>query len=579
MSDTFDPDTHLDASTSNGFDPDTHLTTASSLGIGGDKYDPSEGGGSLSIGPFDTGIHTPQWLDRGLAGVGKQFVDLGHGLRQALPAAVPITGPHGSISDAAARQTVEHGRHGYADVAAGRVRDQPLMDTTAGTVGNVIGGIATSAPAMMIPGAATPLGSTAIGAGLGAAQPSTSPQETALNTAAGGALGLAGQQLGSAIKPKAGVPRTPSVSDEALAEGQRLGYVVPPATSNRTFGNKMLEGFAGKLSTGQAASVKNQAVTNSIVQQEFGLPEGAQLTHDTLAGVRAAESPHYEAVKAVNGIQFGADYERELANLTKESNVISKDLPDYKHVASDEITQLVKSLKPVNGTMDGPTAVELTKSLRAQAQAYEVSASRGGNPTDRALARAYRGASEAVENAMVDHLTNIGQPELATNLDNARRTIAKSYSVEAALDGAGNVDATKLGKQLIRGKPLSGNLESVANFANAFPKAARVMTKESVPGMSPLDYAAAGTAAFASHNPLPLALAPTRWAARSAMLSDAVNPTIARPGGVSALIPNQVKNSVRIGRNAASYIPQPLGYSGIPVVGTSLSNLLLNKQE
>jgi len=62
--------------------------------------------------------------------------------------------------------------------------------------------------------------------------------------------------------------------------------------------------------------------------------------------------------------------------------------------------------------------------------------------------------------------------------------------VEQALDGAGNVDAGKLGKQLIKGKPLSGNLEAAADFANAFPKAAKVgASKESMPGISPLDVA------------------------------------------------------------------------------------------
>ena len=138
--------------------------------------------------------------------------------------------------------------------------------------------------------------------------------------------------------------------------------------------------------------------------------------------------------------------------------------------------------------MDGETAVELSKNLRNQASAYWNSSGRTGDPVERSLAKAYSGAAAAVENAVQSHLESIGKPELADEWDQARRTIAKTYSVQSALDGAGNVDAAKLGKQSIKGKPLSGNMEMIADFANAYPKSSNVRwSKESVPGLSPLD--------------------------------------------------------------------------------------------
>jgi hypothetical protein len=135
---------------------------------------------------------------------------------------------------------------------------------------------------------------------------------------------------------------------------------------------------------------------------------------------------------------------------------------------------------------DGDRRPARQKSPRSEASGYLAAANRNRDPQARALGNAYRGAAEAVENAIEDHRTTIGQPELAQNWDAACTTIAKTYSVENAMDGAGNVDATQLGKRLIKGTPLSGNLEAAANFANAFPKAARNL-KESVPGLSPLD--------------------------------------------------------------------------------------------
>lgn len=330
-------------------------------------------------------------------------------------------------------------------------------------------------------------------------------------------LGVKGGEkaLGEAPKAPARVPTDQEVS---LKKAQDLGYVVPPATTNPTILNRGLEGIAGKTSVAQAASIKNQGVTNSLVRNELGLPEEAPLTHDTLEQYRAQQSPAYEAVKAVPDIQFGPQYTKELNALTKTAGKITSDLPNYRSTGAEKVQALVDSLKPPNGTMSGDTAVELSKSLRSEASAYDNSANRSGDPHDRALARAYRGSAAAVENAIESHLEKIGQPELATNWDTARRNIAKSYSVGQALDGAGNVDAGKLGKQLIKGKPLSGNLEAAADFANSFPKASKVgASKESMPGISPLDVFSMGAAGLGmgavTHGAGPGVIAGLAWPA------------------------------------------------------------------
>ena len=513
------------------------------------SYDPSAGGGTLSVGPINTGIHTPEWLDRTLAGAGKTMTDMARGTGQYL------------------------GLESRGNVAESRRLDAPLEATTAGKVGNVIGGIATAAPAMLVPGANTLAGAGAVGAAYGALQPSTSTQETLTNTGAGGALGVAGNVAGRALGQTArnllsGTPST--TAQDALAAGQKVGYVVPPATSNPTIFNRIAEGISGKASVAQAASIKNQGVTNSIVRAELGLPENTPLMPDTMDAVRASASPAYEAVKAVPDIQFGADYNKALDGLTKTSAKITQALPNYKSTGAAQIQDLANSLKPENGTMDGETAVELSKSLRSEAASYETAASRSGDPQARSLGRAYRGAAEAVENAVQDHLTNIGQPELADNWNNARTLIAKSYSVQNALDGAGNVDATKLGKQLIRGKPLSGALETAANFANAFPKAAKAV-KESMPGMSPLDVYGGAALEAASGNPWGLAIGPARMGTRAALLSGA-GQKLAMPSQ-----PGMLSQGVSPLVGAGGALAQPGAMALTPQGGRKLSDLLQDR--
>lgn len=310
----------------------------------------------------------------------------------------------------------------------------------------------------------------------------------------------------------------PSSKEINLKKADDLGLVKPPATSNPTTLNKLAEGYAGKVSTAQAASVKNRDIFNDVAKKALDLPKDAELTPETMEAVRDAQSPHYEAIKQVQNIKFGSEYNNELSNLTKTADKITSSLPNFKSTASQQIKDLVESIKPQNGMMDGETAVELSKALRSEASAYDANAIRTGDPSAKALARAYRGSASAVENAIEDHLNNIGQPELAKNWDNARRTIAKSYTIQNALDGAGNIDATKLGKQLIKGKPLSGDLEAIADFANTYPKASKP-TNESMPGMSPLDvYGSVGTA-IATGSPIPLVIGPGRMATRKALLS------------------------------------------------------------
>lgn len=364
-----------------------------------------------------------------------------------------------------------------------------------------------------------------IGAALGAAHEAISKYTGPRTADIAGDLATIATTYGT-LGGKTAAPK--SMQEQALEDGQKLGYVVPPSTTNPSVTNQLAEGLAGKLSTAQKASVKNQAITNDLVRQEFKLPTDAPLTSDTMDAIRATQGKAYQAVAAVPDIQFDANYTKELNALSATPKKIADALPKYRSTGAQQVNDLIDSLKPPTGYMDGETAVELSKSLRAEANSYQSAADRMGDPQARMLARAYRGSAEAVENAIERHLNQIGQPELAQNWDNARRTIAKTYSVENALDGAGNVDALKLGKQLIKGKPLSGNLEAAANFANAFPKAARNL-KESFPGISPLDvYAGAATEAVTG-NPLALAIAPARMGARAALLSP-VGQALARPG-------------------------------------------------
>lgn len=100
-----------------------------------------------------------------LAGVGKSFVDTGRGIGQLF------------------------GLVDQKDIDAARELDRPLMNTTAGTVGNVAGYVAQALPVALIPGANTIAGGALAGGATGAVQPVGTGESRAGNVALGAAAG------------------------------------------------------------------------------------------------------------------------------------------------------------------------------------------------------------------------------------------------------------------------------------------------------------------------------------------------------------------------------------------------------
>lgn len=123
-------------------------------------YDPSAGGSTLNVAGLDTGIPTPQWLDRVLAGMGKAVYDTGRGIKQI----ATLNGSQGEVN-------------------AAHTLDAPLMNTGAGVAGNVLGQIGTAT----LPGAAIAKGAQGIPMLARAGSALYAPQ-TVLEAAAGGAL-------------------------------------------------------------------------------------------------------------------------------------------------------------------------------------------------------------------------------------------------------------------------------------------------------------------------------------------------------------------------------------------------------
>jgi hypothetical protein len=367
----------------------------------------------------------------------------------------------------------------------------PLLATTGGKVGDFLGQAATVAPTVLIPGANTYLGASLIGAGTGLATTEGGLAERAKGAAFGAAGGVLGKGVGDAIGAGVGklaTVRSADLASEAAQNSQRdaaiglarqHGYKLAPQDVNPSLVNAALEGVSGKIKTSQAASQSNQSITNNLVRGEFGLPEGVPLNTATLGAIRTQAGNAYNVVRGTGTVTPGPSYAQAIDGIINQANGQAKSFPGLKN---DTISEVLTSLKQPTFVADD--AVDATRFLRNLADKAYASG-------DKQTGSAFKQASGALEDALDGHLAAMGQPDALAAFRSARQTIAKTYSVEKALNPVtGNVDAQSLASQLKRGKPLSGNLEAVATVASAFPKAMQTLKQNYNPS-SPLDYATA----------------------------------------------------------------------------------------
>lgn len=305
-------------------------------------------------------------------------------------------------------------------------------------------------------------------------------------------------------------------AEQVLRESRDAGYVVPPTTAKPTMVNKLAEGFAGKLTTAQAASIKNQEVTNNLVRKALDMQEGAPITPESLKSIRDAAGKVYEQIADAGDIVPDAEYLKDLAQLGRGADEIASAFPGANVGATKQISDVVDSL--LQDKFSSKAALQYLRELRKQASG-NLSGMNAADPSKQALGMAQREAASTLEDLIQRHLVSTGKEDLANSFGAARRAIAMSHSVENALnETTGNVIAGKLTQQMVKGKPLSGELETVARFGQAFPKAAKEVT-ESMPGVSPLDWALAIGSSVAAGHVAPLAGVMARPGMRSTILS------------------------------------------------------------
>jgi hypothetical protein len=208
---------------------------------------------------------------------------------------------------------------------------------------------------------------------------------------------------------------------ETLRIGKELGYVIPPSVIRPSLATDTLNSIGGKAATAQEAIRRNQPITNQAIREELKLPPNTAFSDQSLNVARIVPNKAYADAAAVS----------------PQAKIM---LDEFKQ-AQANANQAFANYR--NMPKKDPSVLEIAKKHQTDA--------------DDAFARLER---EAVSN---------GKPDIGKKLQEARVTLAKIGLVQDALNkGDGNISAKVIGDAYAAGEKLSGNLEKIGRFQNAF---------------------------------------------------------------------------------------------------------------
>lgn len=388
------------------------------------EYDPSAGQGSLKFGPFDTGVKTPEWLNRGLAGAGKAMVDVGRGAGQWV----------GAVS--------------RDEVAKSRALDAPLMETRAGTVGNVAGNVAMLAPTVAIPGVNTYTGAATVGALSGAMQPSTSGAETATNIGLGGAFGAAGQKVANTLGSLARSVKTRITSGQAdaIKEAERLGIRLTPGKAS---GSKMLQRFeasaeSNPITSSGFDSIKeaNSQVLNRAAAKAIG-ENADELSTPVIARAESRIGSVFDSVKDKTKVPLDPmSYGARLRQIEQDSQGM---LMGNAELAANG---LWKRLDDFVNNQGGATREQLRQLSSNLGKAARNNMTQPNG--DRELGKALFDAQNVVEDAIQGTLSKAQQAAYKEAREQYRNLMLLTAKTNVVNPASGNVNARTLANTLMQ---------------------------------------------------------------------------------------------------------------------------------
>jgi len=357
---------------------------------------------------------------------------------------------------------------------------------------------------------------TQASAGIGAGFGQTIAEQMGGGVLAQTIASLAGGLGGGMVVPTKGTTNIiPTTKENTIKQSIDAGYAIPPSQAGGTRWQKFQESIGGKPKTEQEAQFKNQTITNNLVKKYLGLSESDNLGTDAIQAVKELHNPTYEKVS---------------------------NLPEIKTTTSEQVFDSFGIPKGTQSTTkvilpSGKQLLDDLKQSRADSKGYWDFWKRTGDPATLKQAVKLDNEASLLENKLEQLAKIHKQPELINELKNARRELAKAHTVNKAMNPATGDISANIFSSMLGKVPLTGEAKTIANYAKAFPKIARVPTTGEPTPFTLLDTALAAHGFGSGNVPetvLPLLRYPARWnilreGTQKAIANQQGKPTINQP--------------------------------------------------
>jgi hypothetical protein len=251
------------------------------------------------------------------------------------------------------------------------------------------------------------------------------------------------------------------------------GVVLPPSDMVER-GSDMMGSIGGKAAMQQQASLKNAPTWNRLAREEIGLKGALPITDKTLDAVRSTAYEPYDTIQRIS-----REAKTKLEKLKKDNLTA----PGGHELAVQEAAA-ASAMNPL--MIQAAADVDALKLARFKSsKAYD--AFKAGNPAAYETWQAAKAEADRLNENIFAAAESIGDKNLVKRLNEARTLIAKSYSIQRAINpGSGLVDPSEFGRQLRDREPLSGNLKKIGDFQLSYYKDAVEAGRVPAPGVNNL---------------------------------------------------------------------------------------------
>ena len=380
----------------------------------------------------------------------------------------------------------------------------------------------------------------------------TSPEEAALAFfgGAGGEIvsNRAGRLLGAGNPVATKLTEAEVLNagrDKTLRALRREGFVVAPHTVER--GSDMISSIGGKAAMQQTAAKKNQAVWQRMAAEDLGLVDpktgrgiAVPIYDETLENVRQRAAAPYERIK-----EMQKTAKARLDSLRSDLQKLSGGDPMQAKVLDGNFSEAQNNL-----ALRAAADVDQLKLTRAKA--YDAfRAWRGGDPAAYTKWRDEIARANALEDTIDAAAQQIGDKNLLKELRQARRLIAKTYTVQEAINPtSGMVDPVVIGRMRDARVPLDGKLKLIGDAQLVFNKEAVEAARVPAPGVDNMSTKfAISSAAHGSPAGTLAALAQGSIGRipRAYYMSEGIQNLIAQPRREANVLPNTLAALARFG--------------------------------